>query len=165
VKIESRFVQQQNQISVAFGAVFDGGEPDHEAEEPDEALATLVERNCDAVPQIFDPDIEILAIVEGRLVLRIALDVKLDREFLILFPVIEDLLGNGEADCFQFGLRILVTFLAHQFLEIGSSQIEEPERRFIGIGRLVIRLALIQRFQIDFAGEKLVIIEIKKAWQ
>src|SRR5439155_26959395 len=108
MKVESRLVQQQNQISVAYSAVFDSGEPDHEAEEPDEALAALVERNCDAVAQILDPDIKILAIIEGRLVFRIALDVKLDRQFLVLSPVIEDLLGNGQADCFQFCLRILV---------------------------------------------------------
>jgi len=104
MKTEAGFVQQKDQIFICFGTVFNCGEPNHEAEEPDEALTALVERHCHSVAQILHSDIEVFSVIERWLILRISLDVELYGKLLVLLPVVEDLLGDGEADGLQFGL-------------------------------------------------------------
>ena len=54
--------------------------------------------------QILHSDIEVFSVIERRLILRISLDVELYGKLLVLLPVVEDLLGDGEADGLQFGL-------------------------------------------------------------
>src|SRR5262245_56237842 len=77
VQVQAGFVQQQNQCIVCLGARLDGVEPDQEAEEPDKALAALVERYRYPVPPVLDTDVQI----DAGVIRRDILDVTLEIEF------------------------------------------------------------------------------------
>ena len=96
---QSRLVQQQDQVAV--GGVLQLGEVGEEGEEPARAL---VEGHGDAVPAVADPDLQDGAFGQWRLLAGFGgtEDLELDLEFLVLRPVLEDLIGDRVAGVLGF---------------------------------------------------------------
>src|SRR5690625_498476 len=64
-------IQEENQPPHRFHFGSDAIEPSNEAEEPDKALATLLERYRNSMSRILNADVEVFARVEGRIILRV----------------------------------------------------------------------------------------------